>query len=453
MPPMQQRISPYVFGISAIAAMGGFLFGYDTAVISGAIGPIKQEMSLTELQEGWAVGCILVGCMLGAIGAGILSDLFGRKKVLLGTSLFFAASAILSALPHTLNGLVVARLIGGLAVGVSSVVAPLYIAEVSPAAVRGRLVTLNQMAIVLGILCSYFVNALLVDSGDNNWRYMLAAESVPAFLLLLGLLFVPESPRWLVTHGRDDEALNILDRVGGEAHARTELAAIHQVIAEEEPDLRELLRPGVFRAVIIGVVLALLGQISGINAIIYYGPRIFEKAQFVQNAAFWSQVLIGLVNTIATIFAILWIDKLGRKALLLIGAGGMCVCLVLTGLMLPSEAVGPVWKLIPIASYVAFFAVGLGGTVWVLLSEIYPTRIRGRAMGIATLSVWASNFVLTQTFPWLLENLGERYTFWFFAGVCVVMLFFVQMYISETKGKSLEQIEHEYHAARSNEMA
>ncbi len=435
----------YVYLISTIAALGGFLFGFDTAVISGAIEFVRVEFHLNEIEEGWAVSCLLIGCMIGAVAAGFLSDRWGRKKVLIATSAFYMVSAILSALPHTLNGLVFARFLGGLAVGVSSVVSPLYIAEISPANIRGRLVTLNQMAIVLGILVAYFVNALLVDVGPNNWRWMFASEAVPALLLLVGLLFIPESPRWLVTRGDDAGAVAILVRAGGVCQAGQALREIHQVIAQEQAGLAELFRPGVFRAVVVGVVLAMLGQISGINAIIYYGPKIFRQAGLETGAAFWAQVSIGVANVLATAIALCVMDRWGRKRLLIAGAAGMGVFLGLTGWLLPSDEVGGTIKVFLILGYIVFFGVGLGGTVWVVISEIYPTRIRGRAMSIATLSVWLSCWAIAQTFPYLLTHFGERMTFWLYAGVCVVMVAFVRRAVAETKGRSLEEIEEAWH--------
>ncbi|HPU26899.1 MAG TPA: sugar porter family MFS transporter [Phycisphaerae bacterium] len=431
----------YVYIVSAIAAVGGLLFGFDTAIISGAIGPVVERFQLNAWEEGWVVSCVLVGCIIGTGFAGSLSDWQGRKKVLIGTALFYAVSAILSAFPRTVSELVIARFIGGLAVGVSSMISPVYIAEISPARIRGRLVSLQQMAIVFGIVLAYFVSWLLVEIGDTNWRWMFGSEAFPALTLFVALFMVPESPRWLTKQGHSDRALGILARVGGAAHARRELAEIEESLAEEQGSIRELFMPGLRIALVVGITLAVLQQITGINTVIYYGPKILEKAGYdADSAQLWAQVLIGTTNCVCTILALWIIDKVGRKPLLLAGAAGMGLCLVGATFALPMTELSPNLKLIFVIGYVAFFAVGLGPTVWVIMAEIFPTKIRGRAMSIATLSLWVACFAVSQTFPKLIELFSEN-VFWIYASMCVVMIVFVGLVVPETKGKTLEQIE------------
>lgn len=437
----QEGSKGYVYIISSIAAVGGFLFGFDTAIISGAIGPVKQAFGLNDWQEGWACSCVLVGCIVGASFAGYLSDWKGRKKILIATAFLYALSAILSAFPRNLTELVIARLIGGLAVGISSMISPVYIAEVAPARIRGRLVSLQQMAIVVGIMLAYFASWLLVDIGEANWRAMFASEAVPALVLFAALFFVPESPRWLTQAGREDEALHILARVDGEAHARREMIEIQDVLARETGSLLELLQPGLRIALLIGIALAVLQQITGINAIIYYGPRIFESAGYPKgSAALWAQVVIGITNCVCTVVALWIIDKVGRRPLLLGGATGMGLCLLGAIFTLPSPTLAPNVKLLFIVGYVACFGIGLGATVWVLIAEIFPTRIRGRAAAIATVSLWIACFALAQTFPPLVERYAER-VFWIYLAMCVVMVLVVLLAVPETKGQTLESIE------------
>jgi SP family arabinose:H+ symporter-like MFS transporter len=431
----------YVYVISAVAAVGGLLFGFDTAIIAGAIEFVKLQFHLNPHQEGFAVSSLLIGCIVGAGVAGITSDRYGRKKVLIATSAFYVLSAVLAALPHSLSQLAGARFLGGLAVGVSSMVAPLYIAEISPARIRGRLVTLNQMAIVTGILLADVVSWLLEGIGDANWRWMFASAAFPAIVLLIGLLFVPESPRWLAKAGQHGQALAILTTIGGRRHAESEMAEIESVLAEETGSLWELFGRRFRLALVIGIVLAVLGQITGINTIIYYAPKIFLTAGFEKaSAAMWASVLVGITNFTSTIVALCLIDKVGRKPLLLFGPAGMGAALALAGIFLTSEHVPAAAKVAIILAYIVSFAIGVGGTVWVVISEIFPTKIRGRAVSLAVVSVWTACFAVAQTFPYLIETFGQR-SFWIYAVMCAVMFLFVLFVLPETKGESLEQIE------------
>lgn len=442
LPTLQEQGSRgYVYVVSMIAAVGGLLFGFDTGIISGAIDPLVAQFELDSWEKGWAVSSVLVGCIIGASFAGSLSDWRGRKKILIATAFFYALSAVLSSFPRNLTELVVARFIGGLAVGVSSMISPAYIAEIAPARIRGRLVSLQQMAIVVGIALSYVVSWLLVDIGQNNWRWMFVSEAFPALALFIALFFVPESPRWLTQRGHRGRALAILARVDGAAHARAEMVEIEEALAQEQGSVWELFRPGMRIALVIGVALAILQQITGINTVIYYGPTILKKAGYAaESAGLWAQVLVGTTNVVCTLFALWVIDKFGRKPLLLAGAAGMGLCLVGAIFVLPSEQTSRDIKLALFIGYIAFFAIGLGPTVWVLMAEIFPTKVRGRAMSIATVSLWVACFAVTQTFPPLIDKYNEK-VFWIYVAMCVVMVLFVAIVVPETKGKTLESIE------------
>ena len=430
----------YVYVMSLIAAIGGFLFGFDTGVISGAIEFIRDHFSLNAHQEGFTVSNILIGCIFGAMCAGMLSDWLGRKRILMFAALLFALSAILSGIPRTLPELIGARFIGGLAVGMASIVSPMYIAEIAPAGIRGRLVAINQLAIVTGILGAYFVDWLLVDVSVNNWRWMFVSETLPALALLIGMFFVPESPRWLAKQGRIEGALSTLTRIGGSTHAREEMEQIKATIEQEKGTLEQLFHKGLRHALVIGIFLAIFQQITGINTVIYYAPKIFLNAGYKsENTAFLAAVIVGITNCLATVISLWIIDKLGRKPLLLIGTAGMGISFALAGIAFHAR-IGGLWILFPILSYVLFFAIGLGPVVWVLLSEIFPTKIRGRAMSIATMILWISCFAVSQTFPWFVEKIKDG-TFYMYAGMCVVTFIFVWKWVIETKGKTLEEIE------------
>ncbi|MFC1538254.1 sugar porter family MFS transporter [Candidatus Latescibacterota bacterium] len=431
----------YVYAIALVAALGGLLFGFDTGVISGAISFVTNEFSLNAHQEGFAVSNLLIGCIIGAVTAGFLSDKFGRKKMLIVSAVFFLTSALLSAFPRTFVQLVIARFIGGYGVGMASMLSPLYIAEISPARIRGRLVSLNQFTIVGGILLSYLANWLLVDIGPNNWRWMFASEALPAVLFLVALFAVPESPRWLVKSGRLDNALKILTKIGGKKHAEAEIDDIKSTIDKEKGSIFEIFKPGLRLVLLVGVLLAIFQQITGINTVIYYAPKIFMRAGYESaSSALLAQVIVGFTNFVFTIIAIVTIDRFGRKPLLLIGLAGMGISFALAGFAFHSATIGATFILIPIILYVAFFAMSLGPVVWVLLSEIFPTKIRGRAMSIATMSLWVSCFLVSQSFPWLVE-MFEQKTFYLYACICIIAFVFVFFMVTETKGKTLEEIE------------
>lgn len=441
-----ERNAGYVFLLVLVAALGGLLFGYDTAVVSGAIGFMQQHFELDEIQKGWAASCALVGCIFGAAGAGVLNDWLGRKKVMLLAAVLFSVSAVGAAIPPNVTGFVVARVLGGIGIGVASMTSPLYIAEISPAAVRGRLVSVNQFAIISGMLVVYFVNTLIARSGDESWnieqgwRWMFASGLVPAVVFGLLVLFIPESPRWLTRCGRSDEALAVLARVGGLGQACAELAEIKGAIAREGGSAALLLRPEFRAPLVIGVVLAVLQQVTGINVVLYYAPEIFKSAGMETSTALNNTVIVGLVNLVFTVLAIWVVDRVGRRPLLLATSIGMGVSLVLLGGAFVLGKPGGLWVLLFVLGYVASFAVAMGPVVWVVMSEIFPTRIRGLAMSMATVCLWGSCFAVSQFFPIMLKLLAG-YVFFVYAAMCVVAVGFVVLCVPETKGKSLEEIE------------
>ncbi len=443
----------YLVLICLVATLGGLLFGYDTAVISGAIGFLQSFFTLDAKLKGWAASSALIGCVLGVAAAGSLSDRFGRRTVLLLSAVLFLVSAIGSAIPQRFDVFVFFRIVGGLGVGAASMTSPMYIAEISPARIRGRMVSINQLAIVLGMLVVYFVNYRIAAAGDESWnvqvgwRWMFGSEALPALLLLVLLSFVPESPRWLVGQNAVAEARRILTRIGGPESAEAALIDIQTTIAHESRSLDQLLQPGMRRALGIGVVLAVLQQVTGINVFLYFAPEIFREIVGEQtDAAMLQTVTVGAVNLLFTLVAIGTVDRVGRKPLMIVGSAGMGLALLGLGLAAyygRTEA----WVLAFILGYIACFAVAVGPVTWVILSEIFPTHIRGRAMAIATIFLWVANFVISQTFPmmdenrWLVARFHHAFPFWLYAAFCLVSILFVWWYVPETKGKSLEDIE------------
>lgn len=427
----------YAIALSFVAAVGGLLFGFDTGVISGAISFVTDHFQLNSHQTGFAVSNLMIACTIGAFLAGPLTDKLGRKKILILAAFLYAISALLSAIPRTFIELVVARFIGGLAVGIASVLSPMYITEISPAKIRGRLVALNQLAIVIGILLSYFSDWLLVDIGPNNWRWMFGVEAFPALIFTIILFLIPESPRWLVKQGSIEKAQKILAKIMGVRQANIEIEEIKSSLTAEQGTYSDLFKPGLRKLLLIGVLLALFAHITGIDTIIYYGPVIFMKAGFQSNSsAIFGSVLIGLINLLFTFVGIALVDRVGRKSLLLIGLAGMGISMVFVGVAYHSAHL----VVIPILSFIASFALSIGVVIWVYLAEIYPTKLRGRAMSIATFVLWLSNVLITQIFPWMLDTL-KQFTFYLLAGTCVVAFLFTKTMIFETKNKSLEEIE------------
>lgn len=435
------KSSGYLYFICLIATMGGLMFGFDIAIISGAVPFIQPYFGWNELQLGWGVSSLLVGAIVGSFGSGVLTDKFGRKKVLIVVALFFAVSCALTAMAGSSVLFISARLFGGLAVGAASVLSPMYVAEVAPPRNRGMLVAVYQLTIVLGILCSYTINYWLHDI-DNNWRWMFATGIVPSVLFFIGLFFIPESPRWLYKAGRKAEALMVLTRVGGEALAKVEISEIAGSLdLDRKPAGRgEMFKPEWRKVMIVGFFLAILVQISGINTIIDYAPKILLAAGVEIKNALLQTSLLGLINFIFTFIAILFIDKVGRRMLYLIGSMGMAVTLVLLALSFYLKMEG-IFTLICIMLFLAFFSSCIGPVFWTLVSEIFPNRIRGKALAFASFTQWIFNFLVVLLFPHFLALLGGATTFLFLAVMSFVQWLFTFLYVPETKGKSLEEIE------------
>jgi SP family arabinose:H+ symporter-like MFS transporter len=431
----------YVYLIAAVAALGGLLFGFDTAIINGALVFLKKDFGLSDAQTELAASSILFGAVAGAAIAGWLTDRYGRRRLLFGAALLFTLSAVAAALPRTLTEFVVARLAGGIAIGVVSLLVPLYIAEIAPARIRGKLVTLNQLAIVSGILMAYVASYYLAGLGLASWRWMFAAAAVPSLLFMVTLLLVPESPRWLLGRGRDAEALGTLTRLNGPAAAATEAAEIQAALADEQGEAASLSQPRLRRPLRIAVVLAVLQQITGINTILYYGSIIFtEHSGQSASSAIGANALIGGINFAGTVVALFVIDRVGRKPLLLFASGGMALALGALVVGLQVGAPGP-WLLGLIMLYVACFAVGLGPGVWVVITEIFPNAVRGRAASLATVALWIACTVISFTFLSLVKAAGLSGAFGLYAVLSALTFGFVWRAVPETKGRTLEEIE------------
>ena len=429
----------YLYLPAAVAAIGGLLFGFDTAVINGAIVFLKRQFALSDSQTEFGASSLLLGCVFGASLAAFTSDRFGRKKSLLAAAALFTVSSIGAALPRNITEFVVARMVGGLAIGLASTLSPLYIAEISPARIRGLLVSVNQLAIVTGILLSYSVNYGLTGAGPANWRWMFASAAVPSAFFLLTLLSVPESPRWLVQMGRETEAEHILSRIKGRDAARVEILAIHSAVAEESGNV---LDPAFRKPLVVAVLIALFSQFTGINTIIYYGSLVFLEHVPNQTAstALWANVMIGVINFVATILGMYLIDRVGRKPLMTSAFAGMAASLV--GIAASIHFQAPALAvLLLVLGYVACFAIGIGTGTWVLMSEICPNRVRGRAMSIATLFLWCGTLLVTLTFLSLVRVLTAPGAFLLYAAICIAAVLFVRLAVPETKGRSLEEIE------------
>ncbi len=431
----------YMLLISLVAALGGMMFGFDIAIVSGAAPFVQNHFRLNELKLGWGVGSLLIGCMLGAMVAGRVADVFGRKRTLLSIALVFAFTSVLTAVAPQFSFFVAARIVGGLAVGAASMVSPLYIAEVSPYAMRGRMVSLNQLAITTGILISYFINYVLRGAGTDNWRWMFVSGVLPS-VLFFGLLFlVPESPRWLFHAGRQAEAYGVLVQVGGVANAEKELGVMRQLLLEEAASLRDLLQPQNRRVLLVGIVLAILVQVSGINTIIDYAPIILRSFGNTIDVALFQTFIIGLINFALTFVAIFAVDRVGRRSLYFAGGSGMMISLTLLSVGLFLGKAHGLPGLILILLFIASFAGCIGPVFWVLMSEIFPSRVRGLAMSVAVFTNWFANFVVVLFFPWMLKNAGGSFTFGFLALMSLAMILFTSKMVPETSGRTLEEIE------------
>jgi len=449
----------FVLFASGVTAIGGFLFGYDTAVINGANWYIKKLWDLDPGWEGMVTAAMLLGCIPGAMFAGFLSDRFGRKRLLFLCAILYAVSGVLSALPRTKEEFLLVRFLSGLGIGASSMICPVYIAEIAPEKWRGRLGTLFQLAIVVGIFLTLLVNMLVQGVGrelgeqwnlETGWRWMLGLGAVPAVVFILLLFAVPESPRWLAQQGREGEAEGILRLAGGAEHAQRQMEDIRGALAQEEGRFSELLTGPFRRPLLIAVVLMACSQFCGINAIIYYSTRIFKAAGATEAAAFTATVGMGLVNLLFTFVAVALVDRLGRRPLLVIGTAIQAAALALVGWMFhihPIQEGGietlELVKLFScIVTFSAAFALALGPIGWLLSSEIFPNRVRGRAMSVAAMTVWITDLIVTWSFPKLNDHwVGPAGTFWIYGGVSLFALLFVLAAVPETKGRTLEEIE------------
>lgn len=433
---------PYIIRLAVTAALGGLLFGYDIAVISGTIPFITKVFSLIDWWKGFVVSGLYIGCMIGAAMAGKMSDAYGRKKMLIISAVLFGISSMGSGLANNLFSFFTYRLIGGLGVGAAAMLSPMYIAEITPASIRGRYVAINQFTIVIGILAAYFVNYLLLPVGENAWRWMFIAEVIPSVLFFISMFVVPETPRWLSKNGQYQKAEIVLNKIGNAEFANKTIADIRSTLDNEDKGTLKMLFTKSMRLVlIIGVVLAFFQQWSGINVIFFYAPDIFAQTGAGVESQLFQTVIVGAMNVIFTIVAMWLVEKLGRKKLLLISSAGMAVSYIMIGILFYTNNLSGyvllIFSLIAVASYSA----GLAPVTWVVLSEIFPNRIRGQGMAIATLSLWIGTFTLTLTFPALMATFKGSFTFWLYAVICILGFIFILLKLPETKGKTLEELE------------
>lgn len=451
----------YVVFLSIVAAIGGILFGYDTAVISGTITSVETQFSLNAMQVGWFVGCALVGSILGVAVAGILSDRFGRKLTMLVAAILFTASGIGCAISQSFTELIIYRILGGIGIGVVSIVSPMYISEVAVARWRGTLVSLYQLAITIGFLAAYLVNFQILRSAetavydtpwlhwimvDEMWRGMLGSNALPALLFFIVIFFIPESPRWLILRNRTERAHAVLEHIYRSSEAADgEISTIRDAEkAAPKSEWRSLTSPGMRRALLIGVAIAMLGQFMGVNAVLYYGPTIFEDAGLSSGDSLFSQVLVGTVNMLTTVIALVIIDRVGRKQLVYWGVSGMILSLLCIGTYFLAGAawgLSSTFLLIFFLAYVFCCAISISAVIFVLLSEMYPTRVRGLAMSIAGFSLWIGTYLIGQLTPWMLETLTPAGTFFLFAAMCFPYILIMWRAVPETTGRSLEEIE------------
>jgi len=449
----------YVWGIALGAALGGLLFGYDWVVIGGArqFFEVYFRLSSPEL-IGWANSCALVGCLIGSLAAGYFADRFGRRRILLIAGVLFAISSALTGWAYSFSTFIMRRIVGGVAIGLSSNIAPLYIAEISPAAIRGRLVSLNQFAIVVGILLAQIVNwgiaqpvvaNLTADAALHSWnvqygwRWMFSAIVIPSLLFIAASLFLPESPRWLLTHNQKNEACTVLARIGGAAYAESELASIDQSLStekEQKSSWQELLRPRIRRIVLIGIVLAALQQWTGINILFNYAAEVYRSAGFGANDIFLNIVITGAINLVFTVLAMMLVDKLGRRSLMLFGCIGIGASHLLCGFAYRAGWPAGIVLALTLCA-IACYALTLAPVTWVLIAEIFPNRVRSHGVSAAVSGLWIASFLLTYTFPMMNTVFGSSGIFFIYGLICLAGFLFVSFFVTETKGRTLEQIE------------
>jgi sugar porter (SP) family MFS transporter len=431
----------YILGISFISALGGYLFGFDFAVISGALPFLREQFLLTAWWEGFLTGSLALGCIVGCLFAGNLSDRFGRKPGLLLAALVFAFSSLGMAMAQSLGMFIAFRFMAGIGVGMASILSPLYIAEVSPAHVRGRNVAINQLTIVIGILVTNLVNYSISGSGPEAWRWMFGLGCIPSVLFFTGVLFLPESPRFLVKAGQKEKALSVLNRIGNQEFANRTLGDIRgSLTGAFRVPFREVFSKAVRPAVIIGIGLAVFQQFCGINVVFNYTSTIFKSVGADLDRQLLETVSIGVVNLVFTIVAMLLVDRLGRRPLMLFGSVGLAISYLILSTLLRAQA-NPAFISLFVLISIAVYATSLAPVTWVLISEIFPNRIRGKASSVAIVSLWAAYFVLVFTFPILAETLGTYGPFYLYAAICVAGFIFVKIKVRETKGKTLEEIE------------
>ncbi|TAN13272.1 MAG: MFS transporter [Chitinophagaceae bacterium] len=437
----------YVILISSVAALGGLLFGFDTAVIAGTISALKSYWDLSDSAIGLVVAAASLGCIPGAFFAGRFADHYGRKKMMLTTAVLYIIAALGSGLAGSYVQLVVFRFIGGLAIGMASTLAPIYISEVAPAQYRGRLGMSQQLAIVIGILIAFISNYFITDiiSGHEQWRYMLGAALIPSLVFFILLLWVPESPRWLIIKDRNDQARNIFGKIYAAGEAENELASVKSDVDQNKQKIKfsDIFLPRFKKIVIIGIIFAGIAQLTGINIIFYYAPLIFEKTH-VGGSVLFQTVLTGIVNLIFTIIAFALIDRFGRKKLLLFGSAVMGICMLIVGWLFYTGNLSNYLVLITIFVYIAAFACTWGSVLWVYVAEIFPNKIRGHATSFAVFGNWTANAIVSYTFPVMLSGLGAPVTFFIYGIINFGMIWFVSRYIFETKGVKLEKIEQLY---------
>jgi MFS transporter, SP family, galactose:H+ symporter len=437
---LHHRVPPYAILIAVIAAIGGLLFGYDTSVISGAILFVRRQFALSSFETELAVSGVLAGAALGASMAGYLSDRFGRRPVLLVNAIIFGVFAIITGMANGLALFLAARFLVGVAIGVTSMITPLYIAELAPTSIRGALVTLNQLAIVTGIVVAYYVDYLFSGSGD--WRAMFISAVIPSILLLIALIFLPESPRWLAARGQFDKARKVLARVENPEEVQRNMAELQNVTETGRLAFRDLFTPRFRKPLIVGIGLAIFQQITGVNTIIYYTPTILQMGGYHSaSTAILATVLVGAVNFGATIISLFLLDRVGRRPLLLVGIAGMTFGLVDLGYSFGVHHVTASTVLLDVVIYLASFAISLGPIFWLLISEIYPTTVRGQAMSLATVTIWLADLLVSITFLSMVAAFGARASFWLYGGACVAAFIFSVKLVPETKDRTLEQIE------------
>jgi MFS transporter, SP family, xylose:H+ symportor len=448
----------YIYAISAVAALGGLLFGYDWVVIGGAKPFYEKFFHLTDpSQQGWAMSCALVGCLLGALVSGSLGDRFGRKRLLIAAGLLFAVSSFGTAMAPSFAAFVPWRIAGGFAIGMASSLSPMYIAEVAPAQFRGKLVSLNQLTIVIGILLAQVINWLIAKpvpptataleilqswNGQFGWRWMFGVTTLPSLLFFIAMFAVPESPRWLAKNGARDAAARVLSRIGGEPYAEQALGDIEATLVQDaqHANLGTLLDPRLRKVLLLGIALAVLQQWCGINVIFNYAEEVFSAAGYNVSDILFNIVVTGAVNLIFTFVAIGFVDRYGRRALMLTGAAGLAVIYAFLGGFYYIHSRG-VHMLVLVVAAIGCYAMSLAPVTWVVISEIFPNRIRGAAMSVAVTALWIASFMLTYTFPLFNRALGAARTFWIYAAICVAGFIFIKARLPETKGKTLEQIE------------